>query len=168
MGILRCTAKYRKAMGLPDGLGEPSAPSSSALGEWYANTLNIGALRLLQYHSDRSRLSVVLRLSPRKTAESRFVDSLGDLLRQLGVPPTLVNTELRTLLPFTYSRARDRSVLSTLRDHARGVKSDLEHGRAHTPWDLSWRLAETPCGPLKGRSPDRVAPELLQRAFGHS
>lgn len=46
MGVLRCTAKYRKLFGLPHELEEPALPMSG-LGAWYANTLNIGYGRYL-------------------------------------------------------------------------------------------------------------------------
>jgi len=168
MGVLRCTSKYRKALGLPERLGEPLPRPTNALGEWYANTLNVGALRLLHYHSSGSRLSVIVPLSPRKTAEARFVAALDELLGQLGASAAQKDQEIGALLPFTYGRATDRSVLSTLRDHGHGVKWDLHFGHAHSPTQLTWRLAETPCGPLNGRSPDAVTLELLRDAFEHS
>ena len=89
MGVLRCTAKYRKLVGLPEDLGEPPA-ATGALGEWYANPLNIGRDRYLHYMSENARLSVLIGLRERKTAEQRFVSTVYELLRSLGVKETQV------------------------------------------------------------------------------
>lgn len=167
-GILRCTSKYRKLFGLPDRLPEPSRPSASALGDWYANTLSVGHHRFLHYTSELSRLAVVIPLGPRNTGERRFVTLLAEVLVHLGVPRSLAERECATLNGFTYARATNRSVLGTMRDQGFAVRADLEHGFARSPLDLALWLAETPTGPLNYAMPERVAPRLVQDASQRS
>lgn len=164
-GILRCTSKYRRLFRLPENLPEPAAPPSSALGSWYANTLNVGRDRFLHYTSELSRLAVVIPLRERRTAEQRFVAHLAELLSRLDVPPQLVAIECGSLATLVRARARDRSVLGTMRDQAFAVRA---YGRVRSSVDLALWLAETPTGPLGYESPERVAPRLISEAFQHS
>jgi hypothetical protein len=163
MELLCCTSKYRKVFRLPERLPEP-VPPTSRLGPWYANTLNPGRSRFLHYTSAPSRLAVIIPRSPYSTAEARFSLALGELLTALGVSAALVAAECANHATFVHTRATDRSVLGTMRDQGFAVKSDLDYRLATTPLDLMRRLAETPCGPLGYRSPERVAPRLLQDA----
>ena len=164
-GVLRCTSKYRRLFRLPENLPEPAASPSGALGSWYANTLNVGRSRFLHYTSDLSRLAVVIPLRERRTAERRFVEVLAELLNRLGVSQQLVALECATLGTLAYARARNRSVLGTMRDQALAVAIDLDYGGVRSPVDLALWLAETPTGPLGYESPERVAPRLISNAF---
>jgi len=156
--ILCCTSKYRKLFKLSDRL--PAAGgSATALGPWYANVLNIGTARLLHYISSTSLLSVVIWQRERKTAEERFVRGLEELLETLGVPANFIEHELDHLALLQYARATDRSVLGSMRDQAFGAS--YYFGNTVTPFDLSRRLAKTPCGPRDYESPERLAPRLM-------
>jgi hypothetical protein len=160
MGVLRCTAKYRRLFGLPENLADPSPPVS-ALGEWYGNSLNVGHGRYLHYMSERARLSVIVRLRHRQTAERRFAEALSRLLADLGLDARQVEREVATLDSLAYGRARSKSVLGSMRDQAASARLHLERGLSLPESML--RLARTPCGPLDYDSPDRVAPELVRQ-----
>ena len=164
-GVLRCTSKYRRLFRLSENLSEPPGPPSGALGSWYANTLNVGPQRFLHYTSDLSRLAVVIPLRERRTAEQRFVELLAEILGRLGVDSRLVAHECATLATLVHARARDRSVLGTMRDQGFAVKADLSYGPVRSPIDLALWLAETPMGPLGYDFPERVAPRLISDAF---
>ncbi|HEY0141930.1 MAG TPA: hypothetical protein VGF48_13610 [Thermoanaerobaculia bacterium] len=159
METLCCTSKYRKLFGLPNTL-PASIASTTALGPWYANVLNIGSARLLHYMSSTSRLSVVIWQRERRTAEQRFLQSLEQLLLDLGIGADLVETEIAALSSFQYARATDQSVLGSMRDQA--VNASYHFDALTTPADLSRRLAQTPCGPVNYESPERLAPQLIQ------
>ena len=70
MATLRCTAKYRKALHLPEKL--PESVDNSLLGEWYANTLSIGHQQFLHYMSAMSLLSVIV---PRREKDENGPDA---------------------------------------------------------------------------------------------
>jgi hypothetical protein len=168
MEILCCTAKYRRLFRFPESLPEPAAPPTSALGPWYANTLNVGRLRLLHYTSQPSRLAVVVPRSSAKTAEQRFTAALAQLLEHLNIPAQVIAAECATHFPLVHARATDRSVLGTMNDQAFAVRTDLAYGLAATPLELMTRLAETPCRPLGPDFPERVAEQRLQAATHRS
>jgi hypothetical protein len=158
VGILCCTSKYRKVFGLSGKLGA-ATEDGNALGPWYANVLNIGPNRLLQYMSAKSLLSVVIWRRESRTAEERFRVALQDLLRALAVPQGVVVAELATLAELTYARATDRSVLGSMRDQAVTASYHFDNGRPLL--ELNLALAETPCGPIGYKFPERYAPALL-------
>ena len=157
--ILCCTTRYRRLFGLPSSL--PAADrSTTALGPWYANVLNLGPTRLLHFISSPSLLSVVITQRERKSAEERFVRGLRELLTELGVPANIIQAELDHLSSFQYARATDRSVLGSMRDQALGARFQYDH--TSTLFELSHRLAQTPCGPRDYQSPARLAPALMK------
>ena len=168
MGILRCTAKYRKAQKLPERLPEPPMPSGGALGDWYADNLNLYRLRLFHFHSSRARLSVIIPMAPTRTAEKRFIVTPRDLMQTLGVPQWLCDKEIAATLPLEHARTTDRSVLGTMRDHAQAVKTDLYLGLANSLADVMVRLADTPTTVLEHIFPERQMHHLLKTAFEHA
>jgi hypothetical protein len=157
--ILRCTAKYRKAFGLPNDLPEP-APSESALGEWYGNTLNVGRARYLHYMAAEPRLSVIVPLRDRDRAEIRLAQTLLDLLLHFGVNEASARREIATLNGLAYARASDRSVLGSMRDQAILAKFDLD--RNLDLWTVNLRLSDAPCSPIGWASPGEVTPKLVE------
>ncbi len=162
MGVLHCTAKYRKLFGLPDKLEKPASPVCG-LGAWYANTLNVGHGRYLHYMSEEARLSVIVGLRRRHTAEQRFAQTLAHLLRHFGTDARCAEREAMSLTSLVYGRATNRSVLGSMRDHAQLAKACLRDGASL--WDLMLFLAEAPSGPLDYESPDRVAPRLVENMW---
>ncbi|HEY2323591.1 MAG TPA: hypothetical protein VGJ82_12085 [Thermoanaerobaculia bacterium] len=139
MPTLLCTAKYRKAFGLPERLSAAEV-DEGALGPWYADTLNAGSLRFVHYMSAPSLLSVIVRLRERASAEQRFVRALHDLLVDLSVPEAWIDRETESLLSFHYARARNLSDLGYLRDHAWVARSRFlrdDFSEAEVNLDLS-------------------------------
>ena len=131
-----------------------------ALGPWYGNTLNMGALRFLHYLSSQALLSVVIELKDRRSAEQRFAQSLARLLHSLGSPEPSVLREIELLRTIQYGRASNRSILGSMRDQAYLASYRLEEGRVSLD-RVNLDLAETPCGPLAYASPRRVTAQLL-------
>ena len=160
MATLRCTTKYRKAFGIPEKLPEP-APSSLTLGEWYANTLNIGHQRYLHYMASASLISVIIPIRARKTAELRLVNAIEELLYHFSVPPPAVRAEVAGMQTLQYARSSNQSILGSMRDQASMAKGDVLDGRVDSLSDLWLRLAITPCGPMNYKSPESVTPALF-------
>ena len=163
--VIRCTAKYRKVMGLPHTLKEPP-PSTSALGPWFANTLNVGRQRYLHYMSQTSLLSVLVPVRNRTTAAQRLQRALWELLLQLGVAPDLVEAEIEGLDFPIYAQTNDRSTLGSMNDQAFLAACDLTENPSMTLSEVMVRLAGTPCGPMAYRRPQGVAPELIYQRWG--
>jgi len=159
MPTLLCTSKYRKAFGLPERL-ETVEVDEGALGPWYANTLSVGSQRFLHYMSGPSLLSVIVTLRDRSSAEERVVRSLRALLSDLKVRETWIEREAELLGSLQYGRARDRSILGSLRDQASLAHYRLRDDRFSLA-EVNRDLAETPCGAMGYASPRRIAPERL-------
>lgn len=165
MATLRCTAKYRKIAGLPSKLEEPPEHTVGALGDWYADTLNVGHDRYLLYMSETSRLSVIVTLKTRHTAEPRFQRALRQLLGDLGVEDRLIDREMSTFEPFFFAKTRSRSVLGSMNDQSFLAQHILRPGDVSL-WETVMSLSKTPCSPLGMESPGRVAPRLLRERWG--
>jgi hypothetical protein len=155
-----CTSKYRKTFGLPETLPTVEQPEC-ALGPWYANTLNVGAQRMLNYMSSPSLLSVIISLRDRHSAEQRFVRALRELLSALDVPERYVEVKVSCMGSFQYDRASDQSKLGSLRDQAYMARRDFDDGLSLAV--INRRAAVTPCGPMAYKSPEYVAPMLLEQ-----
>lgn len=164
MSTLLCTAKYRKTFALPEKLIASEIPEG-ALGPWYANTLNLGPLRLLHYMSSPSLLSVMIPLRERHSAEQRFASALADVLRAIGVVEDYIEKELVLLSTLQYSRASDRSKLGSLLDQAHLASYRVEDLGVQNLHEVSLRLAETPCAPMSYDSPEKVAPQCLEQTW---
>jgi hypothetical protein len=158
METLCCTVKYRKLFGLPNNL-PATTESTTALGPWYANVLNIGTVRLLHYMSGTSFLSVLIPQRERKTAEQRFAQALEELLTSFNMPREVIQAELQAMSPFRYAKATNHSVLGFMRHQAQSAKYD--YASTATLLDLADRLAETPYDPLIHGWPACDAPYLL-------
>jgi hypothetical protein len=163
MATLLCTAKYRKAFGLPEAL-TPLPTEEGALGPWYAHTLNVGAQRYLHYMSESALLSVVIHLREKRSAEARFRHALDELLRSFDVSPEDLENELAVVETLQFARAGDRSKLASLRDQSGMAWTALSEGDMSVAEVNQW-LAETPCGPMNYESPSLVAPRRLEEKW---
>ena len=157
MGVLRCTAKYRRLRDLPGELKEPPN-STGALGDWYANALHVGHARYLHFMSEVSRLSVLITLRESRSAEMRFKRTLLELLQDIGVAESHAEREVAALEPLHFAPTRSRSVLGSMNDQAFAAKIYLEH---ESPWDAMVRLSDTPCSPLGYETPRDVTTRVV-------
>jgi len=163
MPTLLCTAKYRRAFGLPERLPVESV-EEGALGPWIAHTLNAGSQRLLHYMSEPALLSVVIHLRERQTAHQRLVSELSGLLRDLSVSEDYILREAALMTSMQLGRSGNLSKLASLRDQALTARHDLVE-RGAPIREVNLRLAQTPCGPLSYDSSGKVAPSLLAFAW---
>jgi len=136
-------------------------PPSTALGDWYVNFINLRNHRLVHFVSDRSLLSVVIRVTTLKTALDRHIAALHDLLADLGVPPAIVQAELGEMRQRAVAKTQSRSVLASMRDLALNVRWILADAPRATPLEISRELAQVPCGPLAVAFPAEAAISLL-------
>jgi hypothetical protein len=98
MFTLRCTQKILDRLKLKRSeVAGPSIAPTTALGDWYVNTLNIGSERLAICVSSASRLSVILPARELRDLPSGLTRRLGALLGELGVPSMAIARELREM-----------------------------------------------------------------------
>jgi len=166
MYTLRCTAAllHRLQAPTPTGSGSEPAPTT-ALGDWYANRLNIGRHRLVLCTNERSLLSVVVPAKDLPQLPARLITSLGRLFLRIGVPPALAWAELQAMQEVRFGPTRSRSILGSMNDFVIQVDAEFSRDVEIVYLDgVDLRLSEVPCGPLKYRNPAEVALELITRA----
>src|SRR5688572_32799662 len=97
MITLRCTQKLARRMTLTPG-AEHHVPTNK-LGDWYANTLNVGHQRFVLCVSERSLLSLVFPGRSVRDLPSRLPAAVRSLLFRLGVPDDVIEEEISAMLP---------------------------------------------------------------------
>jgi hypothetical protein len=122
-------------------LASDALPSSGSLGDWYANSLNVGSARYVLCLSSLTLLPIIF---PVRKSEfpSRFSHYLGTVLDAIGVAPSAIEAELQTLGPIVYAKTRDRSLIGSLNDFIHCGTSYLEYGES--PLEANIRLTEMP------------------------
>ena len=163
MTAFRCTAKLLKRLGLGNP-GEPPAPRN-VLGDWYANILFTRCGHYLLLLSERSRLPVLLSARDLHSFEHRFLQTLPEVLGEIGVPSHQIDRELRLMEPFYFGKTADRSVLGTLNDFGFLAMRWLSPGDLSL-FEVNLRLVRTPCRPLRSKFPDKETRSLLANPIG--
>ena len=74
MVVLRCTQKLLARLKQADNL--PAVESTTRLGDWYGNILQIGRRQHLLFISERSRLPVVIPIREGKRLAAVFPDAV--------------------------------------------------------------------------------------------
>ena len=166
MYTARCTRKVLQAMHLPAAAQDQ--PPSTALGDWYVNFINTRNHRLVHFLSDRSLLSVLVPVRTLKTAFDRHLNSLHDLLEDLGVPPAIIQAELDEMKHRAVAKTQSRSVLTSIRDLALNARWMLAQAPRASLLEISHELARIPCGPLAMAFPAEVAIALLLKRHSYS
>ena len=159
MFTLRCTAKLLRRLPSKLANGEPQA--TTALGDWYANLLNIGRLRLILLTSENSLLSVIVPAKDLPSLVPRFTAALIELLSSGGADQPLIDAEVRQMRQFQIGRTRSRSVLASMNDMTLNARFHLRLHPDSTLLDIEHRLGVMPCGPLGMKSPAEVAARRL-------
>lgn len=104
-----------------------SGSTTTRLGAWYATVLNAGPRRLVVWLNESSNLTVVTR-ARQGDFPTEFPLRLAELLLRLGIPAELAAAERLASTDCAFVRARDRSLLGSLRDAVLRVRWDLERG----------------------------------------
>ena len=152
MLVLRCTQKLLARLKQADNLA--TVESTTRLGDWYGNILQLGRRQHLLFISERSRLPVVIPIREGKQLASVFPDAVCEVLRHVGVAAADIADERSRMAKITFGRTRNRSLLGTLNDF--GFMAQVGSARRPEPEtreDLVSFLAQTPILPLDGASP---------------
>jgi len=147
MFTLRCTARLRKRLGTTEDTA--SAPPSTKLGDWYAHLL-FARPQLVLCVSERTLLPVLIPARDGSLLVPRLREAAGQMLRALGVAEPSVAAEEDAMLEAVIGKTISRQVLGSMNDFVRMLDS---YRGAGSLLEVSLRLAETPCGPLRMNSP---------------
>jgi len=83
MLVLRCTQKLLARLKQADNLAD--VESTTRLGDWYGNILQLGRRQHLLFISERSRLPVVIPIRDGKRLASVFPDAVCEVLAHVSV-----------------------------------------------------------------------------------
>ncbi len=162
MVTLNCTLKLSKR--LPYSTVETTLPSTNKLGDWSANSFNVGRYPCILITNERTLLSVVLPLKQSSTFWPRFVLSLQALLKAIGVPDKLVDEELREYAQVQLTRKTNRHTLGSMNDLVYNVQARFQIDGNPSLEDIALDLSRIPCGPLKYALPKEAACQVFAAA----
>ncbi|HKW03265.1 MAG TPA: hypothetical protein VJN96_25795 [Vicinamibacterales bacterium] len=152
MVVLRCTRKLLVRLKRTEV--SAGVASTTRLGDWYGNILQIGRRQHLLFISERSRLPVVIPIREAKRLETIFPDAVCAVLAAVGIADECIAEERSRMSEIAFGPTRNRSLLGTLNDFS----FMAQHGNANraepeSPEELMRFLAQTPILPLDGASP---------------
>lgn len=161
MIVVRGTAKLLKRMRVaPNPV--PLA-STTRLGDWYANVVDIRGGELVLCVSQVTLLPVVL---PPVVLGSSFsaelATGLSHVLAQLGIDDAAVHAESRAMADVTYAATSSRRVLGSMNDFWNLLDGYWSPGADLT--GIALRIADAPCSPLAMESPKRATLALFHAA----
>jgi hypothetical protein len=159
MLVLRCTRKLLTRL-KADPVAEPQ-PSTTVLGDWYADILVSGRRKILLCTSEHARFPVVLATNDVRSVVSQLPEALAVLLWDLSVPPRSIEREIHEMATGQFAKTASRSVLGTMNDYAIAITWALAEEPGLSLHHLSLRLTDTPVRPMKGQCPADVARRLL-------
>src|SRR6187401_1842464 len=152
MVVLRCTQKLLVRLKQIDRL--PPAESTTRLGDWYGNVLQIGRRQHLLFISERSRLPLVIPIREAKRLEAVFPEAVSNVLAAVGIGAEHILGERAKMSEIAFGRTNNRSLLGTLNDFAfMAQQGNADRAEPESPEELMQFLAQTPILPLDGASP---------------
>jgi hypothetical protein len=154
--VIRCTKRLLRRIG---PLVSDADRSTTRLGDWYANLINVGHQHLVLCISEHTRLPVLLPGRELKLLGAHLAAAAAAVLERLGVARERISEELAHMQSVSIGPTINRSLVASMNDYGRMVRLGE---RPDDVLDVSLRLAETPILVLDGESP-RV---MARRLFG--
>ena len=137
------------------------APSTTLLGNWYANLLNVGRARWVLCLSERTLLCVLVP-ARNDSFPVALPALLGETLAALDVDGTAIQREVSEMGSVIVDRTHNRRAIGSMTDFAFAAGLHLESGL--TSLETTLRLADTPCKPLDYGFPAHEVSELFRVA----
>jgi hypothetical protein len=162
MITLRCTKKLRIYLGIESQ--RELEPTTSRLGDWYANIIPTVVGDFILFTNQKTLLSAILPASEIDDFEALFVLRVVNVFGLIGIPVDIVREEIKQFLPIQYAKTDNRSILGTMNDYAYQLQIWAELSSEENPLSLSdveYDLSQNPCGAMNYRSPIEVTRELL-------
>jgi hypothetical protein len=157
--ILRLTRKLLSRVGLPTAM---TTPSTTVLGDWFAQLIFVGHERYVLLISEHSRLPVVMPGRDLKNLARNFPEALAEVLHGLGIPGVVAEREVEATHEAVIAVTNSRSVLGTLNDFSRALNYHLGDEPDADLAEIALLLSRTPVGPLGYDTPGRVTRRMLR------
>ena len=148
MLVVHATKKLRDR--LRGAAAHQAEPSTTALGDWYATVL-FWRPQLALFVNESTLLPVLVPLAPSATLLGRFVPALGTLLSGHGASPAFVEAEAKEMAEWRLAKTANRSIVGIMNEFTSLAGAYAADGGGLDLFELSLRLAKTPCGPLYKR-----------------
>lgn len=161
MYTLRLTRPLLRRFAPPDPADGPEPETTTRLGDWYANTLDIGRARYILCTSERSFLSLVVPAKDLAGLPERLVVALIAVLHALEIPSAAVADEVDRMTTGRIGPTRSRVVLGVMNSMAFMAEGYLTEPPVLDLFQTSLRLADDFPSPLRGRHPGEEARRLL-------
>lgn len=158
MVILRLTRKLLSRVGPPTAV---TKPSTTVLGDWFAQPVSVGHKRYVLLVSEHSRLPVLMPARDVKNLARNFPEALAQVLHALGVPSAVAEREVEATREAVVAVTNSRSVLGTLNDFSHALSYHLWDKPDANLVEIALLLSRTPVSPLGFDAPDRVTRRLL-------
>ena len=100
-------------------------------------------------------------LAPAAQVAARFPERLALLLDAYGADPAFIARELAAMADVTFAKTASRSILGSMNDFTWVAGHDGFYDPAELHW-TSIRLAKTPIGPMKYKSPADMLEEVFE------
>lgn len=124
-------------------------PPSTKLGDWYAHLLYTRP-QLVLCINERTLLPVLITARDGSLLVPRLREAVGQMLRTLGIAERAVAAEEVAMREAVIGKTMNRQVLGSMNDFVRMLEAYIGVGSF---LEVSLRLAETPCGPLRMNCP---------------
>ncbi|MEZ6196792.1 MAG: hypothetical protein R3F20_13875 [Planctomycetota bacterium] len=156
MPVFCCTSRLAKRLGVT--LASEFPAPGGRLGEWYANTLNVGSRRYVICISAQTLLPVIMPVR-KSDFPGRFPDHLRTILRGVGIPAAAIDSELMALGAVVFAKTRQRSLIGSLNEFIHCAAIFLERGESID--EAALRLSDMPCGVLDHGCPAEATFDVL-------
>ena len=146
MYTVRGTKKFLDRAGRP--VADPP-PSSTVLGDWYANVL-FWRPQVALFVNAATFIPVLMPLAPAAGMVARFPMAMAEVLGALGVDPRIVESEATEMNSFVLAKTASHQALEVMNEFTFMAEHTIGTGRSD-PADLlglSVWLANTIVGPI--------------------
>jgi hypothetical protein len=124
MMTLRCTRKLLEALRAPSA-AEP-APTSTVLGDWYANIYETRPRRVVLCLNERSLLAVLVEFGDVPFLVRAIERSVAGLLARIGVPEDSIPLERAAIAKLQLGPTANRRVLGCLNEAAFALSHEFD------------------------------------------
>ena len=159
MFTLRCTKKLLTRLGVKPDPRPP--PSTTKLGDWYSDVLNMGRERLVLCVSELTLLPVIVpAVGAGIDLNAKLARGLRETLQALGAPKAAIDAEVNQLLDVIIAKTASRVVLGSMNEFQFMVRHIRNSQPTASLLELGLELADTPCSPIDGWPTDATLAAL--------
>jgi len=171
MPSLKCTQRLLKAIGVREASGAQAVPSSSSLGDWYANLLVISRKKVLLFTNGSTLYSfavVGVRKKGLKKIAELFLEHLRLNLDHEGLPAPIADRLIAEYQSMGLARTDNRSVLGSMNDLSVQLECfilDPRRAEGSDILEINKDLNRTPHKPLRWKYSIELLRERLLGVF---